>query len=293
VWVQAAIQGNQGDNHPMPFGGQVNDADFANSDPVVDPASPMIVGIQNPIPGNSASHVSYSGLPGAARIVVISGNNGQPCLYEYRPCQGGTPAPPASPTCTPIVEMGSIDKGDPTLSNVLRLEGIPQTCPASTSCRIFLGGHRHYDSYTFENTSGETQCVTIDTNTPCNGYDSIFTAAYLGSFDPHSLCTNWIGDSGHAPNPDQAFQVNVDNGQTLVVVVSEVYPFNFGCRSYTVTVTGLCGGGTPSPTTTPIATATATTTATGTPTATATAMETPRPIPTPRPRPTAWPRPTT
>ena len=199
----------------------------------------------------------------------------------------------AAPTCTPIVEMGSIDKGDPTLSNVLRLEGIPQTCPASTSCRIFLGGHRHYDSYTFENTSGETQCVTIDTNTPCNGYDSIFTAAYLGSFDPHSLCTNWIGDSGHAPNPDQAFQVNVDNGQTLVVVVSEVYPFNFGCRSYTVTVTGLCGGGTPSPTTTPIATATATTTATGTPTATATAMETPRPIPTPRPRPTAWPRPTT
>ena len=101
VWVQAAIQGNQGDNPPMPFGGQVNGADFVNSDPIVDPASPMMVGMPNPIPGNSISHVSYSGFPGAAHIVVISGNNAQPTLYDYRPCQGGTPTPTASPTCTP------------------------------------------------------------------------------------------------------------------------------------------------------------------------------------------------
>ncbi len=78
VWVQAAIQGNQGDNPPMPVGGQVNGADFVNSDPTVDPASPMMVGMPNPIPGNSVSHVSYSGVPGAAHIVVISGNNAQP-----------------------------------------------------------------------------------------------------------------------------------------------------------------------------------------------------------------------
>ncbi len=57
---------------------------------------------------------------------------------------GGTPTPTASPTCTPIVEMGSIDTGDPTSgSSYLHHTGIPQTCPASTSCRAFLGGHRH------------------------------------------------------------------------------------------------------------------------------------------------------
>ena len=84
VWVQAAVQGNQGENHPMPFGGQVNGADFVNINPVVDPASPMIVGMPNPVPGNSASHVSYSGFPGAAHIVVISGDNVQPTLYRVQ-----------------------------------------------------------------------------------------------------------------------------------------------------------------------------------------------------------------
>jgi hypothetical protein len=95
--------------------------------------------------------------------------------------------------------------------------------------------------------------VNIDTNTACTGTNFIFTAAYLGSFDPNNICNNWIGDSGSSPNPEQAFQVNVDNGQTLVVVVSEVTP-NAGCPSYTVTITGLCGGGTPTPTASPTAT---------------------------------------
>ena len=46
VWVQAAIQGNPGDNYPMPFGGQGNGADFSSSDPVVDPADPILDRVQ-------------------------------------------------------------------------------------------------------------------------------------------------------------------------------------------------------------------------------------------------------
>ena len=87
----------------------------------------------------------------------------------------------------------------------------------------------------------------MDTNTACTGTNFIFTAAYLGSFDPNNICTNWIGDSGSSPNPDQPFQVNVDNGQTLVVVVSEVTP-DAGCPGYTVTLDNICGGrGSPTP----------------------------------------------
>ena len=93
----------------------------------------------------------------------------------------------------------------------------------------------------FTNTTGATQCVTIDTNTVCNGDHSIMTAAYLGSFDPNNVCTNWIGDAGVYPNPDQAFQVEVNSGQTLVVVVSEAH--HAGCPDYTLTITGLgCPG---------------------------------------------------
>src|SRR5262249_28666962 len=149
----------------------------------------------------------------------------------------------------------------------------------------------HYDSYTFTNTTGSRQCVNIDTNSSCIGVRFIFTAAYLGSFDPNNICTNWIGDSGFSPDPDRAFQVNVDNGQTLIVLVSNVTA-DGTCPAYTLTSTGLCGGGTPTPTptatatvsasVTPTATATATATATPTATVTATASPTARPTPTPR-----------
>jgi hypothetical protein len=202
-------------------------------------------------------------------------------------CGGGTPTPTptatptatatptGSPSCTPIMINGSIDNSDPTQTDQLVHSGIAQTCPPTATCAIFGDPTpHHYDSYTFTNTTGSTQCFTIDTNTECTGINSIFVAAYLGSFDPNNICNHWIGDSGFSPDPDQAFQVNVPAGQTLVVVVSEV--FNAGCPGYTVTVTGLCGGGTPTPT----------------PTATPTASPGPRPTPTPRSAPTPRPRPT-
>jgi hypothetical protein len=250
VWVTAAIQSC--DSIPMPFGGQGNGCDFGSNDPVVDPASPMMVGMPNPIPGNAASHLSFSGLPGLAHIVVTSDASGQPALYELRPGGGGcTPTPTPTPTATPgnCVVTGSIDTGDPTQTDRLFRSGIPQTCPATTSCAILGDGlPRHYDEYTFTNTTGATQCVTVDTNTACTGTNFIFIGAYLGSFDPANICTNWIGDAGSSPNPDQPFQFNLDDGQTVVVVVSEVTP-DAGCAGYTVTVTGICGGGvTPTPT---------------------------------------------
>jgi hypothetical protein len=223
---------------------------------------------------------------------------------------GGTPTPTPTPTATPgggCEVTGSIDLSDPTQLDRLFRSGIPQTCPASTTCAVFGDPTpRHYDEYSFTNTTGATQCVTVDTNTACTGTNFIFIGAYLGSFDPNNICTNWIGDSGSSPNPDQPFQVDVDNGQTLVIVVSEVTP-DAGCPGYTVTLTNICGGGTPTPTPTATATGTATPTATATatptasPTATATATATStvtptpsatRPPPTPRPRPTPFPRPT-
>src|SRR4029077_11426997 len=137
-----------------------------------------------------------------------------------------------------------------------------------------------YDAYTFTNTTGSTQCVTVDSNTDCEGSNFIFTAAYLGRFDPNNLCTNWIADEGQSPIPGNPtpFSFNIEDGQTFVLVVSEVTA-GAGCPSYTMTVSGLCSGGTPTPTPTP------TTTSTPTP------SQTPRPHPTPRPRPTPLPRP--
>ena len=111
---------------------------------------------------------------------------------------------------------------------------------------------RHYDAYTFSNNTGATQCVTVDPTTECVGTNYTFVGAYLGSFDPNNICTNWIGDSGSSPDPTQppvTFQFEVPNGQSFVVVVSEVTP-GAGCPAYTFTVAPetVCGGGTPTPT---------------------------------------------
>ncbi|PYK24106.1 MAG: hypothetical protein DME59_14655 [Verrucomicrobia bacterium] len=188
---------------------------------------------------------------------------------------------------------GSIDDTDPTQTDKLNRSGIPQTCPATTTCAIFGDGLlHHYDSYTFTSTSGSTQCVAIDTNTACMAARFIFTAAYLGSFDPNNICTNWIGDSGFSPDPDQAFQVEVPAGETLVVVVSNVTA-DATCPDYTVTITGLCTGTTPSPTPTSTARPTPIPRGAHRPRARPTPPPHITPVPPPpSPRPTAAPRPT-
>ena len=212
-------------------------------------------------PGSDQPYVS--GVQGANNAFTQDFCDGPPAAGSRSyTCTSGGGTPTPTPTGTPggCTINGSIDSGDPTQIDRLFRSGIPQTCPASTTCAIFGDPTpRHYDSYMFTNTTGATQCVTVDTNTACTGTNFIFIAAYLGSFDPNNLCTNWIGDSGGSPNPDQPFSFNVDDGQTFVVVVSEVTP-EAGCTGYTLTITPetICGGGgspTPTPTASPTCTA--------------------------------------
>jgi hypothetical protein len=205
-------------------------------------------------------------------------------------CAGGagTPTPTATPGCPPLVINGSIDNNDPTQNDRLNRGVISGCCGTTYPCQIFGDGLlHHYDAYTFTNTTGSIQCVTVDIDTNCQGSNFIFTAAYLGTFDPNNICTNWVADEGQSPIPGNPtpFSFNIENGQTFVLVVSEVTA-NAGCPFYTMTVAGLCDGVTPTPT--PSATATPTVSQTPTPTPTATE----RPIPTPRPHLTPRTRPT-
>src|SRR5215468_8048977 len=133
VWVQGAVQG-AGENYPMPFGGQGNDGDFSASDPVVDPSSPMMLNMPNPIPGNSASHVSFTGLPGAAHVVVISGNNSNPTLYDLQiggTC-GGTPTPSPTPSATPSATPSVTPTATPTVTPSVTPTVTPSATPTAT-----------------------------------------------------------------------------------------------------------------------------------------------------------------
>jgi hypothetical protein len=131
VWVQGAIQGNPGDNYPMPFGGQGNGANFSASDPIVDPASPMMTGMPNPIEGNSASHVSFTDLPGPAHIVVMNPNNNQPALYDLQfggTC-GATPTPSPTPSATPSVTPTATPTVTPSATPTATATATPTATP--------------------------------------------------------------------------------------------------------------------------------------------------------------------
>jgi hypothetical protein len=118
VWVQQAIQSC--DSVPMPFGGQGTGCDFSPSDNVVDPASPMMTDIPNPMTGNSASHLSFTGLPGPAHTVVVNPANNNPVLYDLQ--FGGTcgatptPTPSVPPSPTPTVTPTATPTATPTIT---------------------------------------------------------------------------------------------------------------------------------------------------------------------------------
>jgi hypothetical protein len=165
-------------------------------------------------------------------------------------CTGGpppTPTPSPTPACTPIVFEGAIEAGDPTQTDRMFRDGVPSTCDAPKACPGPFGDglQHHYDSYTVTNTTGSTQCVSVDASTSCVGTNYIFLVAYLGSFDPTNLCANYLADQGSSPDPSAPpgpFSFELADGQSAVIVVSEVTA-DAGCPDYTITVSNLCSGG--------------------------------------------------
>ena len=157
---------------------------------------------------------------------------------------GGTKVSTFSlPTCTeiqaPQTVNGSLDPTDPKTSiaaNRLGRNGVASSCGTAKLCPgSFTTGARSFDQYSFTNQGTQTACATIAL-TSGNG-PALLGSAYLGSFDPTNLCTNYLGDAGSAAG-NNPFSVDLPPASTLVVVVMET---SGGTPStpYSVTVSGL------------------------------------------------------
>ena len=59
--------------------------------------------------------------------------------------------------------------------------------------------------------------------------------AYLGSFDPLNLCTNYLADPGSSFPGVAYYEATIPAGATIQIVVHEVN-VGTGCGNYTVTV---------------------------------------------------------
>ena len=136
VWVQGAIQGSIGDCYPLPFGGQ-SCIDSSSSDFILDPSSPMVQGVPNPITGSPASLVSDSGLPGNAHVVVTKTDaNGPPVLYDLRLATNCAPSPTptatATITATPTPTATSTPRPTPTPRSTPPARPRPTPAPRPT-----------------------------------------------------------------------------------------------------------------------------------------------------------------
>jgi hypothetical protein len=188
-------------------------------------------------------------------------------------------APPVStPTATPTTcgvqsISGTIDNSDPSHDDYVDLQDpAPSECATQRTCpgTVTQVGPWHYDVYTFTNTLSTAQCVTVNLDATGCGTNGVWALAYLNTFDPANLCTNYLGDAGSDPIAGPtSFSFMVPGNATFVLEIEE-FTHLTGCASYTASVSGLGGGCTTATPTVPVA-ATATRTATTQPGVTQTA----------------------
>jgi hypothetical protein len=137
---------------------------------------------------------------------------------------------------------GGLVAGDLTLTNGRFFrDGVPSACGAGKVCPGNFGtGPYFYDTYTLQNLTCATQCVTVDYIANAGGGD-VFVTAYNGSFDPNNLCTNYMADGGLSSlsgGTGVTFAFTVP-ANTTVVFVAMAAQISTPCPSYTMTVTGL------------------------------------------------------
>jgi plastocyanin len=179
---------------------------------------------------------------------------------------------PASPTpCAMTANYtGSITNTDLTQTSRIITVGlppstcnVPRTCPGQDTS---VSDQRNYDSYTYQNTTGLSQCVTVSLTPGCSN-NALTSVAYLGTYDPANKCTNYIAD-GARGGPNNVYSFVLPAGQTAVVIVFE-HNGGIGCETYNLRINPCDVGG---PTVTPGATMTSTPTTAATNTSTVTAV---------------------
>src|SRR5262249_4689218 len=146
------------------------------------------------------------------------------------------------------------DLSDGTQTGRLLTLTTASQCGAGRACPgTFDTLPRHYDAYTYVNTSNTAVCVTVELTPACLNGAQVQSAAYLGSFNPQNLFANYLGATG--PIPDLlggSYSFTVPAGQTFVVTVNEFLPLAL-CTGYDLVVSSTGGltcpaANTPTPT---------------------------------------------
>jgi len=132
------------------------------------------------------------------------------------------------PTCAggpnQTIPTSQLTTSDSTQTDRIGRDGRPSTCSGKASPGGGFTGTHYYKTYTFTNTAGAARCYTVTINAGLNGPGDIESVAYDQTYDPTSISTNYLGDtgiSGLGTTVDQAtYSFTVPAGHNFVVVVN-------------------------------------------------------------------------
>jgi autotransporter-associated beta strand protein len=189
------------------------------------PQSPLSAFIGSASNGNWRLHIAdgYGGSLGTLRAWSLF-------LYPVACGSGGGACDVCMPAITNAITLSDpVQNGRWIGNSVVASCGTPKTWPGTSA------GSFHFDEYSFTNTSPADACVTVELQSPSN----ILATAYLNSFDPASITSNYLGDAGNSTHGGQTtFSGTVPAGATFLVVVTEVIA-NAGTQPYTLQLSGL------------------------------------------------------
>ena len=138
---------------------------------------------------------------------------------------------PVGPFCGDIGGSALQQSGTLTQDGITSVCGTDKTCPGSS------GPNVPYVAFPFTNDTGVDVCLTVSGSSTCTGNSRSTLVAYLGSFDPSNVCTNYLADSGDQLGSGTAveFSAIVPAGQSFVIVAAAAKPGN-DCGAFCFTL---------------------------------------------------------
>jgi autotransporter-associated beta strand protein len=216
----------------------------ANRTTFDDAAGTSITAGTAPFVGSFRPEASLSTLAGTSpvgawrlRVQDLFGSGSPDTLRNWSLFLYGTACSSGSGACDLCLSAisGAITTGDPVQTGRWIGNSVVASCGTPKTWAGTSAGSLHYDVYTFTNTSPADACVTVELQSPSN----ILATAYLNSFNPASITSNYLGDAGNSTHGGQTtFSCTVPAGATLWVVVTEVIA-NAGTQPYTLQLSGL------------------------------------------------------
>jgi autotransporter-associated beta strand protein len=216
----------------------------ANRTTFDDAAGTSITAGAAPFVGSFRPEASLSTLAGTSpvgawrlRVQDLFGSGSPDTLRNWSLFLYGTACSSGSGACDLCLSAisGAITTGDPVQTGRWIGNSVVASCGTPKTWAGTSAGSLHYDVYTFTNTSPADACVTVELQSPSN----ILATAYLNSFNPASITSNYLGDAGNSTHGGQTtFSCTVPAGATLWVVVTEVIA-NAGTQPYTLQLSGL------------------------------------------------------